>query len=165
MTEQVNHPRHYNARKDGLECIDIIRHYTYDIGCAIKYLWRAGIKTEDGMTDREKEIEDLHKAIWYIDDYCDRNLGDYANEVSVKDMMDYVRRTTGYYMQEICGSYIDGETLASIYPTTVTVALLALLSVGLEVNGYCYVIPGWRTALESAKAAIRGRIEEIKNEE
>lgn len=40
--EQVNHPRHYNTRKDNLECINIIRHYTFDVGCAVKYLWRAG---------------------------------------------------------------------------------------------------------------------------
>lgn len=66
--EKVNHPAHYNSHPSGVECIDIIRHYCYDIGAAIKYLWRAGLKTEEGMTDREKEIEDLRKAIWYIED-------------------------------------------------------------------------------------------------
>ena len=66
--ESVNHPKHYNSHPSGVECIDIIRHYCYDIGAAIKYLWRAGLKTEEGMTDREKEIEDLRKAIWYIND-------------------------------------------------------------------------------------------------
>ena len=64
--EHVNHPRHYNARPDGLECIEIVRHYTFDIGCAIKYLWRAGLKVEMGKPNREKEIEDLQKALWYI---------------------------------------------------------------------------------------------------
>ena len=66
--ENVNHPKHYNSHPSGVECIDIIRHYCYDIGAAIKYLWRAGLKTEEGMTDRDKEIEDLRKAIWYIND-------------------------------------------------------------------------------------------------
>lgn len=66
--ESVNHPKHYNSHPSGVECIDIIRHYCYDIGAAIKYLWRAGLKTEEGMTDRDKEIEDLRKAIWYIND-------------------------------------------------------------------------------------------------
>ena len=66
--ESVNHPKHYNSHPSGVECIDIIRHYCYDIGAAIKYLWRAGLKTEEGMTDRDKEIEDLRKAIWYIED-------------------------------------------------------------------------------------------------
>ena len=66
--EHVNHPSHYNSHPSGVECIDIIRHYCYDIGAAIKYLWRAGLKKEEGMTDREKEIEDLQKAIWHIND-------------------------------------------------------------------------------------------------
>ena len=29
--EQVNHPKHYNSHPAGIECIDIIRHYTCDI--------------------------------------------------------------------------------------------------------------------------------------
>lgn len=57
MTEQVNHPQHYNWRKDGIECIDIIRHYVYDIGAAIKYLWRAGKKQSQGKSERDKEID------------------------------------------------------------------------------------------------------------
>ena len=162
MTEQVNHPRHYNARKDGLECIDIIRHYTFDIGCAIKYLWRAGVKVEMGKSNREKEIEDMRKALFYINDYCGHNLGIYANEIHAVDLMAYVRTITGYSIQEISGSYADGETSASIYPPTVTTALLALLTVGLTVNGYCYIVPDWRSRLETAKGAILKRIEKLK---
>ena len=67
--EQVNHPRHYNLHPAGVECIDVIRHYTCDIANAIKYLWRAGLKPEMGKDDAEKEIEDLKKALWYIEDY------------------------------------------------------------------------------------------------
>lgn len=36
--KNVNHPKHYNSHLSGVECIDIIRHYCYDIGAAIKYL-------------------------------------------------------------------------------------------------------------------------------
>ena len=57
--EHVNHPQHYNSHPNGIECIDIIRHYVCDIANAIKYLWRAGLKVELGMEDAEKEIEDL----------------------------------------------------------------------------------------------------------
>lgn len=64
----VDHPKHYNSHPSGVECIDIARHYCFSIGNAIKYLWRAGLKTETGVTDKEKEIEDLRKAIWYIED-------------------------------------------------------------------------------------------------
>lgn len=64
----VEHPQHYNEHPSGVECIEIARHYCFDIGNAIKYLWRAGLKSEQGMTDLDKEIEDLEKAIWYIED-------------------------------------------------------------------------------------------------
>ncbi len=46
--EHVNHPAHYQ-RKDGIECIDIIRHYICDIANALKYLMRAGKKQEMSM--------------------------------------------------------------------------------------------------------------------
>lgn len=65
----VDHPRHYTSHPSGVECIEITRHYNFDIGNAIKYLWRAGLKDDAGMTQREKTIEDLEKAIWYIEDY------------------------------------------------------------------------------------------------
>ena len=54
--EYVNHPAHYNQHPAGIECIDIIRHYTCDIANAIKYLWRAGLKPEMGKQDAEKKI-------------------------------------------------------------------------------------------------------------
>jgi predicted DNA-binding transcriptional regulator len=161
MAEHVNHPKHYNARKDGLECIDIIRHYSCDIANALKYLWRAGDKKEEGITDREKEIEDLRKSIWYINDYYSHNLGDYANEVDIVDMVYYVRKVTGYSVQEIIGNY-SYETKASIYPPTVTNAIIELLTVGLVINGYCYVTIDWRSRLETARDEIQKRIEELE---
>ena len=80
--ESVNHPKHYNSHPSGVECIDIIRYYCYDIGAAIKYLWRAGLKTEEGMTDRDKEIEDLRKAIWYINDRIRQLQTESSNDAS-----------------------------------------------------------------------------------
>ncbi len=59
--DMVNHPSHYTAHPSGVECIDIIEHFCLLIGNAIKYLWRAGLKGGP-----EKEIEDLEKAIFYI---------------------------------------------------------------------------------------------------
>ena len=64
--ENVNHPKHYTSDPSGIECIEITKHRDFCIGNAIKYLWRAGLKKEDGMTDKHKQIEDLEKAIWYI---------------------------------------------------------------------------------------------------
>lgn len=68
MEENVNHPQHYNQHPSGVECIDIARHYPFAIGNAIKYLWRAGLKKDAALEDVEKEIEDLKKAVWYIND-------------------------------------------------------------------------------------------------
>ena len=67
--DAVNHPKHYTSHASGVECIEITRHYNFDIGNAIKYLWRAGLKKEQGLSDVEKEIEDCKKAIWYINDH------------------------------------------------------------------------------------------------
>ena len=66
MEKNVDHPQHYNLHPSGIECIEIAKHYDFCIGNAIKYLWRSGLKSEEGMSDREKEIEDLEKAVWYI---------------------------------------------------------------------------------------------------
>lgn len=68
MKDNVNHPDHYTKHPSGVECIEITRHYCFSIGNAIKYLWRAGLKKEQGLENTEKEIEDLNKAIWYIKD-------------------------------------------------------------------------------------------------
>lgn len=65
--DRIN-PKYYKEHPSGIECIDITRHYCFDIGNAIKYLWRAGLKTEQGLSSKQKEIEDLNKAIWYIQD-------------------------------------------------------------------------------------------------
>lgn len=68
--DKVNSPSHYLWLKDkvGIEVIDITRHMDFDLGNAIKYILRAGHKTEEGYSDKDKTIEDLKKAIWYIND-------------------------------------------------------------------------------------------------
>ena len=70
--DNVNHPAHYNSHPSGIECIEITRHHNFDIGNAIKYLWWAGLKSEEGMEDADKQVEDLNKAIWYIKDEIKR---------------------------------------------------------------------------------------------
>lgn len=66
--DNVEHPSHYTSHPSGIECIEITRHYCFSIGNAIKYLWRAGLKKDASLSDKQKEIEDLNKAIWYIND-------------------------------------------------------------------------------------------------
>ena len=69
-TDNVNHPQHYTWLKElcGIEVIDITRHLDFDLGNAIKYILRAGHKSEEGYDDTAKEIEDLQKAVFYIND-------------------------------------------------------------------------------------------------
>jgi hypothetical protein len=60
MSDNVNHPSHYESVVNGVECIDVAEQFNFNRGNAIKYIWRAGHK------DKSKEIEDLCKAVWYI---------------------------------------------------------------------------------------------------
>lgn len=72
--DNVNHPKHYTSDPSGIECIDITRHRNFNIGNAIKYLWRAGLKIDADKSFINKQIEDLEKAVWYIVDEI-RRLG------------------------------------------------------------------------------------------
>ena len=58
MSEQVNHPSHYNSGK--IEAIDVIEDWglNFSLGCVVKYICRADYK---GTT-----IQDLEKAAWYL---------------------------------------------------------------------------------------------------
>ena len=59
MNDKVNHPVHYTSHPSGVECIQITEHMSFNLGNAVKYIWRASLKG--------KEIEDLCKARWYVD--------------------------------------------------------------------------------------------------
>lgn len=72
LSDSVNHPKHYNSHPSGVECIDIVRYYNFNVGNVIKYLWRHGLKHEQGMSDRKKAIEDLRKAQFYLNDEIER---------------------------------------------------------------------------------------------
>jgi len=58
MSDPVNQPKHYTAHPSGVECIQITEHMGFNLGNAIKYIWRADLKND--------AIEDLRKAKWYI---------------------------------------------------------------------------------------------------
>lgn len=68
MNDNVNHPAHYT---DGnIEVIDFIedKKLGYHLGNAVKYIARAGKK------DPNKYVEDLQKAVWYLQREIDRRL-------------------------------------------------------------------------------------------
>lgn len=59
LADPVNHPPHYTAHPSGVECIDVTEHMSFNVGNAVKYLWRADHKG--------RQVEDLEKARWYVE--------------------------------------------------------------------------------------------------
>ena len=65
MNDPVNHPSHYTNHPakcscgSGIECIQITEHMGFNLGNAIKYIWRCDLKKD--------AIEDLLKAKWYVE--------------------------------------------------------------------------------------------------
>lgn len=57
--DAVHNPRHYTQHPSGVECIQITEHMGFNLGNALKYIWRADLKGN--------AIEDLRKARWYIE--------------------------------------------------------------------------------------------------
>ena len=58
QSDMVNHPPHYTSHPSGVECITITQHMGFNLGNALKYIWRADLKNDTN--------EDLKKAVWYI---------------------------------------------------------------------------------------------------
>jgi hypothetical protein len=60
--EMVNNPLHYGGADNPYEAIKVIESWGLDfhLGNTVKYISRAGLK------NREKELEDLEKASWYL---------------------------------------------------------------------------------------------------
>jgi len=85
----VNHPKHYTSSKaccsgcgKPIECIDITRHMSFNIGNAVKYLWRCGLKNE--------AVEELRKTMWYVQD-------------EIKERTRMPKTTTGGFKDTGCG--------------------------------------------------------------
>lgn len=57
-SDPVNHPAHYTSHPSGIEAIQVAEHMSFNLGNAIKYIWRADLKGD--------AIEDLKKAAWYV---------------------------------------------------------------------------------------------------
>ena len=58
VEDVVNHPPHYTSHPSGVECIRITEHMGFNMGNALKYVWRADLK--------DNAIQDMEKAIFYI---------------------------------------------------------------------------------------------------
>lgn len=64
IEDPVNHPKHYTAHPSGVECIQITETMNFCLGNAVKYIWRADLKND--------AIEDLKKAVWYVNREIER---------------------------------------------------------------------------------------------
>lgn len=58
-TNIIERPAHYNSHSSGVECYVIAQDFGYILGNAVKYIWRAGLKSPNAL-------EDLKKARWYV---------------------------------------------------------------------------------------------------
>jgi hypothetical protein len=58
--DPVTNPAHYTQHPSGVECLTITRHMNFNLGNALKYIWRAGLKGD--------ALEDLRKAKFYLED-------------------------------------------------------------------------------------------------
>ena len=73
-TDKINHPPHYTAHPSGVECVQITEHFCFNLGNAIKYIWRAD--------EKGAPLDDLRKAGWYIEREITRRI-DAANTAPV----------------------------------------------------------------------------------
>lgn len=58
MEDKIN-PAHYKSHASGVECIQVIEWMSFNLGNAVKYIWRCDLKGA--------KLEDLRKARWYLD--------------------------------------------------------------------------------------------------
>ena len=64
VNNAVDHPKHYLSHPSGIKCIEIVRHENFNIGNAMKYIWR--------RNDKGNPEQDLKKAMWYLQDEINR---------------------------------------------------------------------------------------------
>ncbi|MEI6715987.1 MAG: DUF3310 domain-containing protein [Verrucomicrobiota bacterium] len=73
--DQVNNPPHYTAHPSGIECIQVTEYFNFNLGNAIKYIWRSALKNS--------LAEDLKKARWYLSRELKRITGqDEADDIA-----------------------------------------------------------------------------------
>jgi len=92
MTDNINHPRYYaEGWSNNAEVIDITENLNFNLGNVVKYVARAGRKTDD-------PVEDLMKAQFYLDRELERinttQVTVYEKEPRVWDLIDHVPPNT-----------------------------------------------------------------------
>lgn len=152
--EKVNHPQYYNQHPSGVECIDIIRNYVCNIANALKYLWRAGLKGEEGLTPVAKEVEDLQKAVWYIHDFID-NYVYFSCQVRIMHEAHIIRLENG--------RIIHREDISRYYVEDIGWAIQCLWDNGVVVDGMVVVSSNCMAEMIMAINSIECRIKHLQN--
>lgn len=83
--QSVEHPRHYTEHPSGIECIQITEHMSFNLGNAVKYIWRCDLKNND--------IEDLYKAKWYLEREIAKRVG--KQGITREEAYEHVARYEG----------------------------------------------------------------------
>ena len=94
----INHPSYYNQYKD-VEVIDITEQLNFNRGNAVKYISRAGFKSED------TEIQDLQKAKWYVEREISRLAdggSEYENTADAEALVEQMNYNRGTAVAAIC---------------------------------------------------------------
>lgn len=52
-------PSHYKNHPSGVECIEIAEHWPFNLGAALRYMWR--------VDDKDTPVENLKKALWHLE--------------------------------------------------------------------------------------------------
>ena len=79
VADAIHHPKHYTSDNCGVEAIEITSLLPACISNAVKYVWRCGKKDED--------LQELKKALWYINYSIDNDLPSFVSELS--DSLEY----------------------------------------------------------------------------
>lgn len=111
--DPVNHPKHYNNHPSGIEAIEVTEFLGFCCGNAFKYLLRRDLKGG---------IEDVKKAIWYIERAAkneDPDLGGVRSYVS------------GTRTSEVLGK---ADYISSFEPYPFNIAMRRIAAYGLSVN-------------------------------
>ena len=74
LADTIHHPKHYTSDDCGVEAIEVTSLLPACISNAVKYVWRCGKKDED--------LQELKKALWYINYSIDNDLPSFVNELS-----------------------------------------------------------------------------------
>lgn len=80
MADMVYSPKHYTSHPSGIECIQIAEHMGFNLGNALKYVWRADLKND--------ALEDLEKARWYISREIELRTKQVENTAKMKEQID-----------------------------------------------------------------------------